>query len=81
MLSRLLGVLSADMAIDLGTANTLIYVKGGRWMFVGPLMVIVLIAAVMAVVVLMIRWLGGSGPGTAPHPPPQSGARSCRRSA
>ena len=28
MLSRLLGMFSADMAIDLGTANTLIYVKG-----------------------------------------------------
>ena len=28
MLSRLLGFLSADMAIDLGTANTLVYVKG-----------------------------------------------------
>ena len=28
MLSRLLGALSADMAIDLGTANTLVYVKG-----------------------------------------------------
>lgn len=28
MLSRLLGLLSADMAIDLGTANTLVYVKG-----------------------------------------------------
>ena len=28
MLSRLMGVLSADMAIDLGTANTLVYVKG-----------------------------------------------------
>ena len=28
MLDRLLGMLSADMAIDLGTANTLIYVKG-----------------------------------------------------
>ena len=28
MLSKLLGVLSADMAIDLGTANTLVYVKG-----------------------------------------------------
>ena len=28
MLSRLLGMLSADMAIDLGTANTLVYVKG-----------------------------------------------------
>ncbi|HCU06939.1 MAG TPA: rod shape-determining protein [Holosporales bacterium] len=28
MLSRLLGFMSADMAIDLGTANTLVYVKG-----------------------------------------------------
>ncbi len=28
ILSRLLGALSADMAIDLGTANTLVYVKG-----------------------------------------------------
>ncbi len=28
MLSRILGLFSADMAIDLGTANTLVYVKG-----------------------------------------------------
>jgi len=28
MFSKLFGVLSADMAIDLGTANTLVYVKG-----------------------------------------------------
>jgi rod shape-determining protein MreB len=28
MLSRLLGLMSADMAIDLGTANTLVYVRG-----------------------------------------------------
>src|ERR1700741_3067517 len=28
MLGRILGVMSADMAIDLGTANTLVYVKG-----------------------------------------------------
>ena len=28
MLSRVFGFLSADMAIDLGTANTLVYVKG-----------------------------------------------------
>ncbi len=28
MYSRILGMLSADMAIDLGTANTLVYVKG-----------------------------------------------------
>ena len=28
MFSRLMGLLSNDMAIDLGTANTLVYVKG-----------------------------------------------------
>jgi rod shape-determining protein MreB len=28
MLSRILGMLSDDMAIDLGTANTLVYAKG-----------------------------------------------------
>ena len=28
MFSKLMGWLSADMAIDLGTANTLVYVKG-----------------------------------------------------
>src|SRR2546428_12643398 len=28
MFGRMLGFLSADMAIDLGTANTLVYVKG-----------------------------------------------------
>lgn len=28
MFARVLGLLSADMAIDLGTANTLVYVKG-----------------------------------------------------
>ena len=28
MFSRLYGMFSADMAIDLGTANTLVYVKG-----------------------------------------------------
>ncbi|HQT40446.1 MAG TPA: rod shape-determining protein, partial [Acidocella sp.] len=28
MFARILGIMSADMAIDLGTANTLVYVKG-----------------------------------------------------
>jgi rod shape-determining protein MreB and related proteins len=28
MLGRMLGLLSADMAIDFGTANALVYVKG-----------------------------------------------------
>jgi rod shape-determining protein MreB len=28
MFSKLMGLFSADMAIDLGTANTLVYVRG-----------------------------------------------------
>jgi putative membrane protein len=32
----------------------------GWWMFLGPLMMIVFIAAIVAAVVLMVRWLGGS---------------------
>ena len=44
--------------------------NGGLWMIAGPLMMIVFIAAIVAVVILMVRWLGGSGHGTAPHPPP-----------
>jgi len=43
---------------------------GGPWMFVGPLMMIIFIAAAVAVVVLVVRWLGGSGHGTAAHPSP-----------
>jgi putative membrane protein len=38
-------------------------------MFLGPLMTIIFIAAIVAAVVLMFRWLGGSH-GAAPPPPP-----------
>jgi putative membrane protein len=38
-------------------------------MFLGPLMMIVFIAAIVAAVVLMFRWLGGSH-GAAPSSPP-----------
>lgn len=44
--------------------------NGGAWMFMGPLMMIVFIAIVVAVIVLIVRWLGGPGHGAAPHPPP-----------
>ncbi len=44
--------------------------NGGLWIFVGPLMMIVFIAVVVAVVVLMVRWLGGPGHGPASHPSP-----------
>ncbi|MFQ5620074.1 MAG: SHOCT domain-containing protein [Rhodospirillales bacterium] len=38
-------------------------------MILGPLMGIVFIAAVVVVVVLAVRWIGGSGHGAAAHPP------------
>ena len=44
--------------------------SGPLMMIVGPLMMIVFIAAIVAVVVLMVRWFGGSGNGTASHAPP-----------
>ena len=34
---------------------------GGWWMFLGPLWMIVVIATIIAGVVLLVRWLGGTG--------------------
>ena len=42
---------------------------GGGWMFLGLLMMIAFIAAIVAVVVLLFRWLGESQ-GAAPPTPP-----------
>ena len=39
---------------------------GWGWMIFGPLMMIVVIAAIIALVVLLVRWLGGVPRG--PHP-------------
>ena len=42
----------------------------GWWMFLGPLWMIVVIAAIVAGVVLLVRWLGGAGPAAGHgHPP------------
>ena len=38
MFGRMLGLLSADMAVDLGTANTVVYVKGRGRSFLPPIM-------------------------------------------
>lgn len=38
---------------------------GWGWMVGGPLMMILVVAAVVALVVLAVRWLGGAG--TGPH--------------
>lgn len=43
--------------------------SGGGWMFLGPLMMIVFIVAIVAAVVLIFRWLGG-GHGAAPPTTP-----------
>jgi putative membrane protein len=44
----------------------------GGWYgwFMGPLMMIVFLAVAIAVVVLLIRWLGGPGHGSASPVPP-----------
>lgn len=36
----------------------------GPWMFVGPLMMIVFLAAIVAAIILMVRWIGGPGHST-----------------
>ena len=45
---------------------------GGWWMFLGPLWMIVVIGALIAGVVLLVRWLGGPGgaPGGGQGPAP-----------
>lgn len=43
---------------------------GGPWMFFGPLMMIIFIAAIVVGVVFMVRWLGGWDRGTARPPAP-----------
>ena len=42
MFNKIIGVLSADMAIDLGTANTLVYVKDAGIVLNEPSVVAVL---------------------------------------
>jgi putative membrane protein len=43
---------------------------GWSGMIFGPLFMILWLAVVIAVAVLLVRWLGGPGPGaTPPHPP------------
>lgn len=39
---------------------------GGWWMLLGPLWMIVVIGALVAGVVLLVRWLGGTGLGNEP---------------
>ena len=41
--------------------------EGGSWMFFGPVMMIIVIAVIVAMIVLLARWLGSSGHGPAHH--------------
>ena len=43
--------------------------NGAGWMFFGPLMMILFVAAIIAVAVLIVRWLGGLGQNVPPHRP------------
>ena len=40
--------------------------SGWGWMFLGPLMMIAVVAAIVAVVVVLVRWLGGGYAGAGP---------------
>ena len=42
--------------------------SGWGWMILGPVMMIGVIAAIVAVVVLLVRWLGGGHGATQPNP-------------
>lgn len=42
----------------------------GPWMFIGPLMMIGFLAAIVAVFVLVVRWFGGPGHVAGQHPSP-----------
>ena len=79
MFARLLGMLSADMAIDLGTANTLVYVKG-RNIVVNEPSVVALGSVKGRKRVLAV---GGVrfGPVFPEHAPPRSSASFFSRSA
>ena len=43
---------------------------GGWWMFLGPLWMIVFIAAIVVIIILLVRWLGGTGHAVVHAQPP-----------
>ncbi len=44
---------------------------GGGHMFYGPVMMILVVAAIVAIIVLVVRWMGGSGQSTPAGKSPQ----------
>ena len=78
-MGRINALLMALPATALVTAPALAQTYGDQWhmggwgwggMILGPIMMIVFIAVAVAVVVLLVRWLGGPGHGGALHGPP-----------
>ena len=69
-LPGILGLSSAAWAEQAGPGYGPHMWHGGGWMFFGPVMMIGFIAVLVVVVVLVVRWLGGTGPGQAPSSPP-----------
>ena len=63
--ANLLGILSADMAIDLGTANTLVYVKGRGVVLNEPSVVAVRKGWVKPVVKRLMSMVGGGSDASA----------------
>ena len=51
---------------ELGHPHMWGYGGGWGWMILGPLMMIVVIAGIVALVVLLVRWLGGPSRGARP---------------
>lgn len=45
---------------------------GGYGMILGPLFMILVLAALIAIAALLVRWLGGLGPGAVPPAPRQT---------
>ena len=68
-LLSMLGASSAAWAHQLGEPEYLGSHMSG-WMFFGSVLMIVFIGVAVAVFAFLVRWPGGLGHGTAPHPPP-----------
>ena len=67
----LLGSSTAAWAQQQGPQNYSPHMWDGGWhgWFFGPIMMIVFIAVAVVVVVLLVRWLGGSGHGAVSYAP------------
>ncbi len=63
-------VSSQALADGSGDSHGPMWHDGWGGMMFGPLMMILVVAAIVVLVVLALRWLGSTGHGTAPQAPP-----------